>query len=135
MNGVGEGECPQRLEEILHRLARIRGVEAASIAREDGLVVAHQLPSDLDAKKMAAMAAALLGTGTRVAEELNRGCVQHCWLHCDRGKVIAYRTPGSTLLIALLSEKANVGFVQMAMEEAIEEMHHAFSSLLAVDLD
>ncbi len=97
-------------------------------------MVAHQLPSGVDKKKMAAMAAVLFGAGTRVAEELRRGAVQHCWLQCEIGKVVASRSPGSTILIALLSEGSNVGLVLMALEKAVQEMAEAIQSLFAVEL-
>ncbi len=134
MKGERARGYPHSLQEVLRRLTRVGGVEAATIAREDGLVVAHQLPSGVDEKKMAAMAAVLFGAGTRVAEELRRGAVEHCWLQCEIGKVVAYRSPGSTILIALLSEGSNVGLVLMALEKAVQEMAEAIQSLFAVEL-
>ncbi len=110
------------------------GVEAVTIAREDGLVVAHQLPRGMDAKKMAAMAAVLFGAGSKVAEELRRGELHHCWLQCEQGRVLAVRAPGPTILIALLSEEANVGLALMALLRASEEIGRALEALLELEV-
>lgn len=95
--------------------------------------MAHPPPSGVDEKKIAAMAAALFGAGTRVAEELRRGAVQHCWLQCNIGDVIAYMTPGSTILIALLLERSKVGSVLMALEKAVEGTWETIQSLFAAN--
>jgi predicted regulator of Ras-like GTPase activity (Roadblock/LC7/MglB family) len=130
MNASAEMKYPRTLEEILRRLLEVTGVEAVTIAREDGLVVAHRLPTGADAKKMAAMAAALFGSGTKVAEELDRGDLHNCWLQCEQGKAVVFRTPGSTILIALLSEGANMGLAMLALERAAEEIGQALTTLL-----
>ncbi len=120
------------LEDVLLRLRRIEGVEAVTVARDDGLAVSHQLPNWVNPNKMAAMAAVLVGAGTRVAEELRRGKLRQCWLQCEGGRIIALRTPESTILIALLSEEANVGLVLTALESAAEEIGGALHDLLEV---
>jgi predicted regulator of Ras-like GTPase activity (Roadblock/LC7/MglB family) len=130
MNVAVETEYPKTLEDILGRLTQVHGVEAVTIAREDGLVVAHRLPKGVDAKRMAAMAAVLFGSGSRVADELDRGDLHYCWLQCEQGKAVAFRTPGSTILIALLSENANVGLALLALERAADEIGRALTTLL-----
>ncbi|MFQ5838813.1 MAG: roadblock/LC7 domain-containing protein [Thermoplasmata archaeon] len=134
MNPIVEMGYPRSLEEILRRLLRVPGLEAVTVARENGLVVAHRLPKGADAKKMAAMAAALFGSGSKVAEELGRGNLNHCWLQCEQGKVLALRTPGPNILIALLSEKASVGLALLALERASEEIGHALETLLKLEI-
>ncbi len=127
-----QGEYPESLEDVLKRLRRIDGIEAVTLARDDGLAVAHQLPNWLDSNRMAAMAAVLLGVGTRVAEELRKGELRQCWLQCKEGMVIAIRTSGGTILIALLGEEANVGLVLTALETAALELAQVLESLLKV---
>lgn len=125
-----EGPSPS-LDEVLRRLGSIDGVEAVAVARADGLVVSHHLPNWVDPNQMAAMAAVLVGAGSQVAKALRRGGLVQCLLRCEEGRIIAHSTPGSTILMTLLSEGANMGLVLTALETAAEEVGEALATLLA----
>ncbi len=124
-------EGPGRsLDEVLERLRSVDGVEAVAVARLDGLVVSHRLPSWMDPNLMAAMAAVLVGAASQVGQALGRGALRACQLRCEEGRVIAFRTPGSTILVVLLSEEADVNGILTSLEDATEEIGQALSALL-----
>src|SRR2546426_84466 len=60
------GDAARRLQAILTELRRLPAVLGATIARRDGILIAHALPKTMDPKKIAAMAAAIVGTSAAV---------------------------------------------------------------------
>ncbi|MFA6036280.1 MAG: roadblock/LC7 domain-containing protein, partial [Candidatus Micrarchaeia archaeon] len=55
-------ETKNKLEDLLGELGQAGDVEASAIVRRDGLMIASNLPSKVDSRTIAAMAAALVGT-------------------------------------------------------------------------
>src|SRR2546430_14353729 len=62
-----------RLQAVLAELRRLPGILGATIARRDGILIAHSLPKNMDPKKIAAMAAAIVGTSAMAAIVMGLG--------------------------------------------------------------
>jgi len=58
------------IERILKDLGRINGVNGSLVVGKDGLIIESQVPGDIDAELVAAMASAVFGTAERSAEEI-----------------------------------------------------------------
>lgn len=118
----------QKLEGVLDDLVGLEDVEAAALVRRDGLVVVHRLPKGTDPKKIAAMAAAVVGTGEFASEALGQGRFLRSVITSDQGKIFSTEAGRETLLLVLVTREANTGFVLMALEQATGALLGALGS-------
>jgi predicted regulator of Ras-like GTPase activity (Roadblock/LC7/MglB family) len=66
-----------RLTNSLYELqSSAADIEASVIVSVDGLMIASALPSDATEDRVAAMSAAMLSLGERIAMELGRGALE-----------------------------------------------------------
>ena len=67
-----------RLSGALHELqSSVADIQASAIVSVDGLIIASALPSGAGEDRVAAMSAAMLSLGERIAQELGRGVLAH----------------------------------------------------------
>lgn len=111
-------EVREQLELILSELRRAGDVEASAIVRRDGLMIASDLPPRIDARTVAAMTAALVGTAETCAGELRRGVFSQVIVDGERGKIVAVGAGPLALLVTLVRPEGNVGLVLLAMEKS-----------------
>jgi len=66
-----------RKEQLTHVLKNLEAttpdIEASAVVSVDGLMIASELPHDVEEDRVAAMSAAMLSLGERTANELVRG--------------------------------------------------------------
>src|SRR2546429_314255 len=111
-----------RLQTVLTELRRLPGILGATIARRDGILIAHSLPKNMDPKKIAAMAAAIVGTSEMAAIQLSQGRFVRAIVESDHGKLLSLGAGEEALLVALVYDDANLGLVLMAMERAAKQV-------------
>src|SRR5207247_11219763 len=83
------GDATKILQGILTELRRMPAVLGATIARRDGILIAHALPKTMDPKKIAALAAAIVGTSEVAVAEMGRGGLDSSIVDAHIGKIIA----------------------------------------------
>ncbi len=115
------------LQRTIHDLMQLEDVAGVAIVRNDGLIIAHQLPDGTDPKKIAAMSAAIVGTGQLAAEALEQGQFLRSVIVADMGKVLATEAGNEAILMALVLRESNVGFILMALEKAGERLRSALA--------
>src|SRR5438309_2371176 len=111
-----------RLQAVLAELRRLPGILGATIARRDGILIAHSLPKNMDPKKIAAMAAAIVGTSEMATIQLSQGRFVRAIVESDHGKLLSLGAGEEALLVALVYDDANLGLVLMAMERAAKQV-------------
>src|SRR5438128_388076 len=111
-----------RLQTVLAELRRLPGIFGATIARRDGILIAHSLPKNMDPKKIAAMAAAIVGTSEMATIQLSQGRFVRAIVESDHGKLLSLGAGEEALLVALVYDDANLGLVLMAMERAAKQV-------------
>ena len=66
-----------RTDEMVRHLKALQmntpDIEASAVVSVDGLIMASQLPADVEEDRVSAMSAAMLSLGDRIANELKRG--------------------------------------------------------------
>jgi predicted regulator of Ras-like GTPase activity (Roadblock/LC7/MglB family) len=122
------------LQEVVEELTRLKDISAAAIVRRDGLVIAHDLPSESDARKIAAMSAAIVGAGEMAAEELSQGRFQRSIIRSDRGKILSTGAGEEAILVTLVREECNLGLILIALEKAVRKVQAVLSGA-GQDLD
>src|SRR6266513_2803452 len=78
-----------RLQSVLAELRRLPGILGVTIARRDGILIAHSLPKTMDPKKIAAMAAAIVGTSEMAAVEMGLGSFNQSIVDTHIGMMMA----------------------------------------------
>ena len=112
-----------QLTDSLYELqASTADIEASVIVSVDGLVIASALPSDATEDRVAAMSAAMLSLGERIAMELGRGALEQLYVKGDRGYVILMSVGEEAVLTVLAHGRAKLGLVFLEMGRAVERL-------------
>jgi uncharacterized protein len=119
-----------RNERMIERLRELQvsspDVEAAAIISVDGLPIATSLPQGVEEDRVAAMSAAMLSLGERIASELGRGLLDEVYVRGERGYVILRAVGEEAVLTVLARQQAKLGLLFLDMRRAAEE----FSAIL-----
>ena len=106
----------QHIVELLRELqASSPDIEASSIVSEDGLVIASLLPQNVEEDQVAAMSAAMLSLGERIAGELGRGSLEQVYIKGAKGYILVVSIGKAAVLSALAKENAKLGLVLLNM--------------------
>ncbi len=115
-----------QLIAVLQDLRRIPDVAAVALARRDGLLIAHVLPKSMDPKRIAAMAASIVGTSEMAAGEMGLGEFFQSIVDSGRGKMLATGAGEEGILVTIVRTDANMGLVLLSVGKAVQ----AISELL-----
>ncbi|MEM5794037.1 MAG: roadblock/LC7 domain-containing protein [Candidatus Aenigmatarchaeota archaeon] len=112
----------KELEDVLKELEKIGDIIGSAIVRRDGLLIASGLPSEVNARAVAAMAAAIVGTSETSTKELEIGEFQQVIVNASEGQYVAIGAGEEAILIALLRKNANIGLILLEMEKAAKKI-------------
>ncbi len=115
-----------RIIAVLQELRRIPDVLAVALARRDGLLIAHVLPKSMDPKRIAAMAASIVGTSEMAAGEMGLGAFFQSIVDSGSAKMLATGAGEEGILITIVRTDANMGLVLLSVGKAVQ----AISDLL-----
>ena len=115
-----------RTEQIMARLRDLRvstpDIEASAVVSVDGLIMASDLPADVEEDRVSAMSAAMLSLGERIAGELGRGALDQVYIRGDSGYVILMSIGEEAVLTALARQDAKLGLVFLDMRRAASDL-------------
>jgi uncharacterized protein len=113
----------QLIVDRLHQLqASAPDIEATAVVSADGLTIASALPKQIEEDRVAAMSAAMLSLGERIASELQRGTLAQVYVKGEDGYVILIAIGDDAVLTALTSENAKLGLVLLEMRRTADEI-------------
>jgi predicted regulator of Ras-like GTPase activity (Roadblock/LC7/MglB family) len=113
----------QLIVDRLHQLqASAPDIEATAVVSADGLTIASALPKQIEEDRVAAMSAAMLSLGERIASELQRGTLAQVYVKGESGYVILIAIGDNAVLTALTSESAKLGLVLLEMRRTADEI-------------
>jgi predicted regulator of Ras-like GTPase activity (Roadblock/LC7/MglB family) len=115
-----------RTEQIIGRLRDLRvstpDIEASAVVSVDGLIIASDLPADVEEDRVSAMSAAMLSLGERIAGELGRGLLDQVYIRGDAGYVILMSVGEEAVLTSLARQDAKLGLVFLDMRRAAADL-------------
>lgn len=115
-----------RTEQIIARLRDLRvstpDIEASAVVSVDGLIMASDLPAEVEEDRVSAMSAAMLSLGERIAGELGRGSLDQVYIRGDNGYVILMSVGEEAVLTALARKEAKLGLVFLDMRRAAADL-------------
>jgi len=110
------------VERLIELQAVTPDVEASAVVSIDGLTIAAALPANVEEDRVAAMSAAMLSLGERIAGELARGGLDEVYIHGTSGYVLIMSVGNDAVLTALAREEAKLGLVLLEMRRAVEDL-------------
>lgn len=115
-----------RTDRIVERLRNLQmstpDIEASALVSVDGLAIASALPTGVEEDRVAAMSAAMLSLGERIASELGRGALDEVYVKGERGYVILTAVGEDAVLTVMARAGAKLGLVFLEMRRAAEEL-------------
>jgi len=113
------------IDRILADLSKTEGIKGSMVVGKDGLVIASQIPSNLDSELIGAMASAAFGSAERTATEINQGTLEQMMVEAEFGKTLM-TDAGEGILVVLADSKVNLGLIRISMKKATEKIKTAF---------
>lgn len=115
-----------RTDRLVDRLRNLQmstpDIEASALVSVDGLAIASALPAGVEEDRVAAMSAAMLSLGERIASELGRGALDEVYVKGERGYVILTAVGEEAVLTVMARSGAKLGLVFLEMRRAAEEL-------------
>ena len=112
-----------KIDRILERLDAMRSMspelEAAALISVEGLTIAASNSEELDSEQLAAMSAAMLALGDRIATELARGELEQVYIKGEKGYVLLMGVDERAVLTALAGAEAKLGLLFLEMRRAV----------------
>ena len=105
---------------ILDRLTANSGndVSGAVAVSMDGIVLASRMSSDINADRVGAVAATMVGATRRVSAELKIGATEEAIIKSNNGLFMVLPAGDQSLLAVNLRQGANLGMVRIEAREA-----------------
>lgn len=120
-----------RIEQMNKSLSDLQAsssdVEACAVVSEDGLIIASSLPQDMEEERIAAMSAALLSMGERIAIELKRGDVEQLYVKGKEGYFLSMHAGQHAVLIAMTRKNAKLGLIFFDLNKAAKEVENTLT--------
>ena len=115
-----------RTERLVRRLQEMQmsmaDVEATAIVSVDGLTMASSLPAGVEEDRVAAMSAAMLSLGERIASELGRGILDEVYVKGEAGYVVLRAVGEEAVLTVLARQQAKLGLLFLDMRRASADL-------------
>jgi uncharacterized protein len=106
------------VEKLRDLQASSPDIEASAVVSVDGLTIASALPQYVEEDRVAAMSAAMLSLGERIASELGRGILDQVYIKGENGYVVLMSVGEDAVLTALAREQAKLGLILLEMRRA-----------------
>jgi len=112
----------EELKKVLDDFESAGDVIGSAVVRRDGLMIISSLPSAVNSKAVAAMAAAIVGTGETASKELEIGDLNQIVVESASGKLVSIGAGPDAIFTALIKPKANMGLILMSMERSCKKI-------------
>jgi uncharacterized protein len=110
------------VEHLRDMQASSPDIEASAVVSVDGLTIASALPQGVEEDRVAAMSAAMLSLGDRIASELGRGSLEQVYIKGSNGYVLLMSVADDAVLTALAREHAKLGLLLLDMCRAADAL-------------
>ncbi len=115
-----------RAERLVRRLRDLQGsapdVEATAVVSVDGLTIASSLPAGVEEDRVAAMSAAMISLGERIASELGRGMLDEVYIKGENGYVVLRDVGQEAVLTVLARQQTKLGLLFLDMRRASDDL-------------
>lgn len=114
--------CKGLIGEVLWQLKTIGGVESSAVITRDGLLVASDVSTDVNAETFAAMSASMVGSAETAITEAKAGTTTRVIMETDNSKMIALGASAKALLVVLTKRDVPLGLILLKAGDAAREI-------------
>ena len=100
-------------------------IQGAAIVTPDGLPLASSLPGSLNEERVAAMSAAMLSLGERIASELSRGSTDRIFLEGEDGYAILTSCGDDAVFLVMANKAAKQGVLMLEIKQVVTQVKSA----------
>ena len=115
-----------RTQQLIARLQTLQTstpeIQGAAIVSPDGLSIASVLSPPIEEDRVAAMSAAMLSLGERIAEELGRGKLQQVYIKGSQGYALLTAAGPQAVLTIVARGDARLGLLLLELRKAIADL-------------
>jgi len=116
-------EKTQNLSSVLDEIdLNVREIEAAAIVSVEGLPIASKLPEQYEETIIAAMTAAMLSLGDKIASNLNKGVLEKIMVEGAHGVVVSMAAGPNAVLTVSAAKDAKLGLLFLEMQNAAKKI-------------
>jgi hypothetical protein len=114
----------EQLAAILEQFQNNAGNDVAGVAAVgmDGIVLVHRMSADVNADRVGAVAATMMGVTRRVSGELRMGAPEETIIKSGGGLFMVLPAGDQSLLAVNLREGANLGLVRIEARDAANQI-------------
>jgi predicted regulator of Ras-like GTPase activity (Roadblock/LC7/MglB family) len=109
----------ERLRALLNSTPEIEGAAVVSV---DGLGIASVLNPDIEEDRIAAMSAAMLSLGERIASELGRGKLEQVYVKGEYGFALLTAVGPQAVLSVIAKSDARLGLLLLELRKAVRDI-------------
>jgi predicted regulator of Ras-like GTPase activity (Roadblock/LC7/MglB family) len=115
-----------RTQQLVERLRALQEstpeIEGASIVSADGLSIASALDADIEEDRVAAMSAAMLSLGERIAQELGRGKLEQVYIKGSQGYALLTAAGENAVLSIVARGEARLGLLLLELRKVVADL-------------
>ena len=111
------------LRDLLQGLmSSVPEIEAVAVVSIEGLPISAILPEGIEETRLAAMTAAMLSLGERVAQEMSRGILQKIFIEGESGFIFSISAGVNAVLTASAHKGAKLGLIFLDMNRCAQDV-------------
>ena len=111
----------ERLRALQDSTPEIMG---AAIVSTDGLSIASVLAPPIEEDRVAAMSAAMLSLGERIAEELSRGKLEQVYIRGSEGYAILTSAGANAVLSIIALPQVRLGLLLLELRKVVADLQN-----------
>ena len=114
-----------QIAQVLDQLRENSGNDVIGVAAVgmDGIVLVSRMSADVNADRVGAVAATMIGVTRRVSNELRIGLPDEAIIQADKGLFMVIPASDQSLLAVNLRQGANLGMVRLEARDAAEKLN------------
>lgn len=107
----------ERLNVAMKKVVAVSGVVGVAIVARNGLLIASELPRDIDERRLGAMTATMMGAVETTGVTLNKGSVKRVTAEVEHAIIVAMGAGPKALIVCTADNSVNLGMLMLEMEE------------------
>jgi len=115
-----------RTQQLVERLRALQEsapeIQGVAIVSADGLSIASALVPPIDEDRVAAMSAAMLSLGERIAEELGRGKLEQVYIKGSAGYAILTSVGPNAVVSIVARSEARLGLLLLELRKVVTDL-------------
>jgi predicted regulator of Ras-like GTPase activity (Roadblock/LC7/MglB family) len=112
----------EKLLSELKKLANVGSIEGSAVVARNGLIIASDLPRDVDERRLGAMSATMMGAVETAAITLNKGTIKRVTAEIEKAILVTMGAGKKAILVVSASPDANLGMLMVEMEERVKSI-------------